>query len=50
VGSPGDSDGKESTFTAGDPVAIPGLEKSSEAGDVNLFYYSCLENSVDRGT
>ena len=28
---------------------IPGLEKSPGEGNVNLFQYYCLENSMDRG-
>ena len=28
---------------------IPGLEKSPGDGNGNLFQYSCLENSMDRG-
>ena len=31
-GFPGSSDGKESTFNAGDPGLIPGWEKSPEEG------------------
>ena len=29
---------------------IPGSGRSSEGGYGNLFQYSCLENSMDRGT
>ena len=28
---------------------IPGLRRSPEVGNGNLFQYSCLENSMDRG-
>ena len=31
-GFPGGSDGKESTYNAGDPVSIPGLGRSSGEG------------------
>jgi len=31
-GFPGDSDGKELTFSAGDPSSIPGLERSPGEG------------------
>ena len=33
-----------------DPGLIPGSGRSSEGGYGNLFQYSCLENSMDRGT
>ena len=29
---------------------IPGSERSSAEGNGNLFQYSCLENSMDKGT
>ena len=29
---------------------IPGSERSLEVGNGNLLQYSCLENSMDRGT
>jgi len=29
---------------------IPGLGRSSGGGNGNLLYYSCLENSMDRGS
>ena len=47
-GFPGDTDGKESACNAGDLGLIPGLRRSSGKGNHKL--YSCLENSVDRGT
>ena len=49
MGFPGGSDSKESTYTLGDPVSIPGLGRSSEKGNGNPLQYSCLENSTDRG-
>ena len=35
---------------AGDAGSIPGLERSLGIGNGNPLRYSCLENSVDRGT
>ena len=32
-----------------DVGSIPGLGRSPEGGNGNLLWYSCLENSVDRG-
>ena len=46
-GCPGSSDGKESTFNAGDPGdmgSIPGLGRSPGGGNGNPLQYSCLEN------
>ena len=43
------SDGKESTCNAGDPGSIPGWGRSPREGNGNLKY-SCLENSMGRGT
>ena len=43
---------KESTCNAGgkgDAGLIPGLGRSPGKGNGNLFQYSCLENSMDRG-
>ena len=34
---------------AGDNRLIPGWERSIGGGNGNLFQYSCLENSMDRG-
>ena len=48
-GFPGDSDGKESTCSAGDLGSFPGLGRSPGEGNGNQFQYSCLENSVDQG-
>ena len=39
-GFPGSSDGKESTFNAGDPGLIPGWEKSPEEGIGSPLQYS----------
>ena len=44
-----DSDGKESTYNAGDPGSIPGSGSSPGEGDGYPLQYSCLENSTDRG-
>ena len=38
------------TGDAGDVGLIPGLRQSSGVGNGNPFQYSCLENSMDRGT
>ena len=46
---PGGSDGKASTYNAGDPGSIPGLGRSSGEENGNPLQYSCLENSMDRG-
>ena len=35
---------------AGDPGSILGLERSLGEGNGNSLQYSCLENSMDRGT
>ena len=35
---------------AGDSGSIPGLGRSSGGGNDNPLQYSCLENSMDRGT
>ena len=35
---------------AGDLGSIPGVERSPGEGNGNPFQYSCLENSMDRGT
>ena len=43
---------KEATFNAGDARdvgSISGLGRSPEEGNGNLFQYSCLGNSMDRG-
>ena len=45
--------GKESTCSAedtGDMCSVPGSGRSPGGGNGNPLLYSCLENSVDRGT
>ena len=49
VGFPGDSDGRESAFKAGDPSLIPRLERSPGEGNGSTLQYSCLGNPMDRG-
>ena len=48
-GFPDGSDGKESTYNAGDLGSIPGLGRSPGGGHGNPLQYSCLENPMDRG-
>ena len=43
-----DSDGKESSCSAGDLGSVPGSGRSSGEGHGNPLQYSCLENSMDR--
>ena len=50
LGFPGESDGKESACKAGDPGSIPGWGRSPGEGNGYPLQYSCLENSMDRGT
>ena len=45
VGFPGGSDGKETTYNAGDLGSIPGLGRFSGGRHGNPLQYSCLENS-----
>ena len=42
--------GKESDCQYRDASSIPGSGRSPGIGDGNPFQYSCLENSMDRGT
>ena len=49
-GFPGGSVGKESTSNAGDLGLIPGLGKSPGGGHGNPLQYSCLENSMEKGS
>ena len=44
------SDSKESACNVGDLGLIPGLGRSPGEGNGNPLQYSCLENSMDRGT
>ena len=41
--------GKESAYSAGDPVSIPGSGRFPREGNDNPLQYSCLENPMDRG-
>ena len=45
----GGSDGKASTYNAGDLGSIPGSERSPGEGNGNQLQYSCLENPMDGG-
>ena len=47
---PDGSDGKDSSFNARDLDLISGLGRSPREGNDNPLQYSCLENSMDRGT
>ena len=50
-GKPGeDKAGKDSACNSGDPGSIPGSARSPGEGNGSTFQYSCLENSVDRGS
>ena len=46
----GGPDGKESACNVGDPSSVPGSGRSPGEGNGNPFPYSCLENSMGRGT
>ena len=50
MGFPSGSERKQSACNAEDPGSIPGLERSPGEGNGNPLQYSCLENSMDRGT
>ena len=50
VGFPASSDDKESACNAGDLGSIPGSERSLGEGNGYPLQYSCMENSMDRGT
>ena len=45
----GGSDGEESACNAVDVSWIPGSGRSPGVENDNLLWYSCLENSTDRG-
>ena len=47
---PGVSVVKNPRANEGDAGSIPGLGRSPGGGNGNLLQYSCLENSMDRGT
>ena len=49
MGLPGDSEGKESACSVGDPGSISGLGRSPGEGHGNPLQYSCLENPMDWG-
>ena len=46
---PGESDGKESAYNAGDSGLIPGSGRSPGEGRGNALQYSYLDSSMDRG-
>ena len=46
---PAGSDGKASTYNAGDLGSIPGLGRSPGEGNGKPLQYSWLENPTDRG-
>ena len=50
LGFPGGSDGKESTCNMGDLGLFLGLGRFPGEGNDNPLQYSCLQNSMDRGT
>ena len=47
---PGGSDGKASTYNAGDLGSIPGMGRSPGEGNGKPLQNSCLENAMDRGS
>ena len=49
-GFPGGSDGQESACIAGDLGLISGSGRFPGEGNGYPLQYSCLENSIDRGT
>ena len=49
MGFPGGSDGKESTFNAGNLGSIPGSGRAPGEGNGNPLQHSCLENHLERG-
>ena len=50
MGFPVGSDGKDSACNAGDLGSSPGLRIYPVEGNGYQLQYSCLENSMDRGT
>ena len=49
-GFPAGSDGKETAGNAEDTGSVPGSGRSHGEGNGYPLQYSCLENSMDRGT
>ena len=49
-GFPDSSDGKESICNAGELGSIPGSRRPPGELNGNPLQYSCLENSMDKGT
>ena len=49
-GLPGGSVVKNPSANAGDVSSVPKLERSPGEGNGNPLQYSCLENTMDRGT
>ena len=49
MGFPGDSDGKQSAYNAGDLGSIPRLERSPGERNDNPLKYSCLKNPMNKG-
>ena len=47
---PGGSDGKASTYNAGNPGSIPGSGGSPGEGNGSPLQYSCLDNPMDGGS
>ena len=47
---PDDSTGKEFACNVGDSCSTSGWGRSPGEGNDNPLQYSCLENSMDRGT
>ena len=50
LGFPGGSDSKEYVYSMGDSGLIPGSGGSPGEMNGNPLQYSCLENSMGRGT
>ena len=50
IGFPGGSEGKEYACNAGYPDSMPEWGRPLGDGNGNPPQYSCLENSMDRGT
>ena len=50
AGFPNDSACKESVCNAGDTGSIPGSGITPGGGNGDPLQYSCLKNSMDRGT